>query len=33
MILETERLSLREMRQSDYAALCAVLQDAEVIYS
>lgn len=31
MILETERLTLREMRQSDYSALCKILQDEEVM--
>lgn len=33
MILETERLYLREMEQSDYASLCKILQDAEVMYA
>ena len=33
MILETQRLRLREMRQSDYPALCKILQDAEVMYA
>ena len=31
MILETERLALREMTQDDYPALCAILQDPEVM--
>lgn len=31
MILETERLYLREMEDSDYAALCKILQDKEVM--
>ena len=31
MILETERLTLREMRQSDYSALCKILQNEEVM--
>ena len=33
MILETNRLILREMTQSDYPALCKILQDAEVMYA
>jgi len=33
MILETERLCLREIRQSDFPALCLILQDAEVMYA
>ena len=33
MILETGRLSLRELRQSDFPALCKILQDAEVMYA
>lgn len=33
MILETERLYLREMRQSDYKALCLMLQDEDVMYA
>jgi len=33
MILETNRLSLREMRQSDYPDLCKILQDADVMYA
>ena len=33
MILETQRLSLRELRQSDFPALCLILQDAEVMYA
>jgi len=32
-ILETERMTLREMRQSDFPALCGILQDAEVMYA
>jgi len=31
--LETDRLILREIRQSDYSALCAILQDPEVMYA
>jgi len=33
LILETNRLILREMQQSDYPALCAMLQDDEVMYA
>ncbi|MBS6474601.1 MAG: GNAT family N-acetyltransferase [Clostridiales bacterium] len=33
MILQTDRLYLRQMRQTDYAALCRILQDAEVMYA
>lgn len=33
MIMTTERLYLREMKQSDYPALCKILQDAEVMYA
>lgn len=33
MILQTDRLYLREMRQTDYASLCKILQDAEVMYA
>lgn len=33
MILETQRLVLREMQQSDYAALCKILQDKDVMYA
>lgn len=33
MILETERLLLREMEQNDFAALCKILQDREVMYA
>lgn len=32
-ILETERLYLREMQQSDYQDLCKILQDPEVMYA
>lgn len=32
-IVETERLYLREMKQSDYQALCKMLQDEEVMYA
>lgn len=33
MILETERLCLREMTQEDFPALCKVLQDEAVMYA
>lgn len=33
MILETERLYLREMHQADYNSLCKILQDNEVMYA
>lgn len=33
MILETPRLSLREMTQADFPALCKILQDPEVMYA
>ena len=33
MILQTERLYLREMEQSDYPALCRILQDETVMYA
>lgn len=33
MILETERLYLREMKQSDYQSLCRILQDDETMYA
>ena len=33
MILETQRLYLREMQQSDYPALCKILQDEVVMYA
>lgn len=33
MILETDRLYLREMKQSDYDALCKILQDEETMYA
>ncbi|MBT9778022.1 GNAT family N-acetyltransferase [Clostridium sp. MCC353] len=32
-ILETDRLILREMEQTDYEALCRMLQDREVMYA
>ncbi len=33
MILQTERLYLRELEQSDYCALCGILKDPEVMYA
>lgn len=33
MILETERLYLREMNQDDFSSLCKILQDEEVMYA
>ena len=33
MIIETDRLYLREMNQGDYASLCKILQDEEVMYA
>lgn len=33
IILETERLILREMNKNDYNALCRMLQDEEVMYA
>ena len=33
MILETERLLLRELTREDFPALCAILQDREVMYA
>ena len=33
MILETERLYLREMDQSDFASLCRILKDDDVMYA
>lgn len=33
MILETERLYLREMNQRDFVALCKILQDDETMYA
>lgn len=33
MLLETERLYMREMEQSDYEALCLILQDEAVMYA
>lgn len=33
MILETERLYLRRLEQTDFDALCKILKDAEVMYA
>lgn len=33
MILETERLYLREMKQSDFNSLCKILQDEDTMYA
>ena len=33
MVLETARLILRQMQQSDYSALCKILQDQDVMYA
>lgn len=33
MILETERIYLRELMQTDYKALCEILQDEETMYA
>ena len=33
MILETERLDLREMEQTDFEALCRILQDEATMYA
>ena len=33
MIIETKRLYLREMNQSDFLALCKILQDKDVMYA
>lgn len=33
IILETQRLYLREMTENDYPALCKILQDKEVMYA
>ena len=33
MILETERLYLREMGQSDFTSLCKIMQDQETMYA
>ncbi len=33
MILETKRLYLRELKQSDFLSLCKILQDQDVMYA
>lgn len=33
MVLETERLYMRPMKQSDFEALCRILQDEETMYA
>lgn len=33
MILQTERLLLREMTQEDFPALCRILQDEQTMYA
>lgn len=33
MILETERLYLREMNQADFGSLCDILQDEDTMYA
>ena len=33
VVLETDRLILREMRQADFEALAAILGDAETMYA
>lgn len=33
MVLETERLYLREMKQSDFNSLCKILQDEDTMYA
>ena len=33
MILETERLYLRELEESDFQALCRTLQDEKTMYA
>lgn len=33
MILETERLYLREMNQADFSALCRIMQDEKTMYA
>ena len=33
MVLQTERLRLREMTRGDYDSLCLMLRDAEVMYA
>ena len=33
MVLETQRLMLREMEMTDYDALCAIMQDEQTMYA
>ncbi len=33
MVLETKRLTLREMNQADFSSLCKIMQDEEVMYA
>ena len=33
MVFETERIYLREMKQSDFLSLCKIVQDEEVMYA
>ena len=33
MIFETERLTVRELVQEDFADLCEILQDAQTMYA
>lgn len=33
MVLETQRLALREMTQADFSDLCKILQDDDVMYA
>ena len=33
MILETQRLYLREMNQTDFQSLCRILQDEKAMYA
>ena len=33
MILETERLYMREMTQEDFQSLCKIMQDEETMYA
>ncbi len=33
MILQTERLYLRELSQADFDSLCRILQDEETMYA
>ena len=32
-VLETERLGLRKLAEGDFADLCAILQDEQVMYA